>query len=122
MQFSHYMAMHIVTRITGPKHNFLGVVFASEGKAPNPQIIEMPPQGGCQHGGLVLSKVMEQVLLGVAKGNTDFQTNYVVQTIHVVSNDTGPESVYHEMARALVGETKRFEAESQRTFRKLFEK
>jgi len=119
MHFQHYGAMHSATRITGPRHNYLAVTFATEGESPEPRVIELPPQGGCEHRPLDRAKVLAAVLAGVAEANCEFGSSFAVASAQYVVNDTGPEEVYHHMAKALVGEAMRHAAEQRAGFEKL---
>jgi hypothetical protein len=114
MRFRHCGSTYSATRITGPRHNYLAITFATEARSPEPQVIELPPQGGCEHPPLDGAKVLAAVLAGVAEGNREFGASFAVATVQYVANDTGPEEVYHHMARALVEEASRHQAE-QRT-------
>jgi hypothetical protein len=64
-------------------------------------------------------KVLSAVLAGVAEGNREFGAAFAVASVEYVGNDTGPEEVYHQMARALVGEALRHQAEQRAGFEKL---
>ena len=123
MRFHHYMATHIASQITGPRHNYLAIAFAEDGVPDGvslvPLVVELPPQGGCEHRPLDANRVVSEVLAGVAEGNEEFGVRYVVESIHFFRNDTGPEEVYRSMAKALVGETKLRKAEEQAAFRNL---
>jgi len=119
MRFHHYMAMHVATLITGPRHNYLAIVFAPEGETPEPQVVELPPQAGCEHRPLDPAAILAEVLAGVAEGNAEFGVGYDVQSVQFVRNDTGPEGVYRSMARAIVGDTKRFLTEEWASFQQL---
>ncbi len=119
MRFQHYGARHVATRITGPHHNYVPVTFAAEGESPEPQIIELPPQGGCEHQPLDRVKVLAAVLAGVAEGNHESGSSFAVASVQYVANDTGPEEVYLHMAKALVGEALRDAAEERSDFEKL---
>ena len=119
MRFQHYGARHVATRITGPNHNYVAVTFAAEGESPEPQIIELPPQGGCEHQPLDRVKVLAAVLAGVAEGNHESGSSFAVASVQYVANDTGPEEVYLHLAKALVGEALRHAAEQRGGFEKL---
>ena len=122
MRFLHYGEMHSVTRITGPQHNYLAVTFATEGQSPEPQVVELPPQGGCEHRPLDRAKILASVLAGVAEGNREYGSDFVVASIQFVANDTGPEKVYQYMAKLLVEETLRHQSEQHANFERLMAK
>lgn len=111
--------MHVATRITGPRHNYLAITFDTEKSATDPVVVELPAQGGCEHRPLDTKKILEAVLEGVTQANADFDTDYVVQYVHVVKNDTGPEDVYRHMAYSIVEETKKHLEQQSQNFQKL---
>jgi hypothetical protein len=111
MHFEHNGAMHVATRITGPSHNYLAVTFAAEGESPAPRVIELPPQGDCEHRPLDGAKVLAAVLAGVAEGNRELGSSFAVASARYVADDSGPEDVYQYMARALVEEVMRHAGE-----------
>jgi hypothetical protein len=113
MQFHHYMNLHVASRITGPRHNYLAITFATEEHSEEPTIIGLPPQGGCEHRPLDAAKVLENTPLGVADGNASVGTHYRVRNVQYVTNDTGPEGVYREMARRIVEDARRQSDESR---------
>lgn len=119
MRFHHYMNLHVASRITGPRHNYLAITFATEEQSEEPAVIQLPPQGGCEHRPLDAAKVLENTLLGVADGNAFFGTHYRVLNVQYVTNDTGPESVYREMARGIVEDACRQSNESRLAFEQL---
>lgn len=110
MQFQHDMARHTVTRVTGPHHNYLAITFASPGESPQPRVVELPPQGGCEHPPLHGDAVLSSVLLGVEEGNRESGAEFTVATVEFVANDTGPVDVYRFMAKSLVTDTFRYQS------------
>ena len=105
--------MHIVTRITGPTHNWLALTFATDGRSPESQVIELPPHGGCDHGLLDRAKVLAAVLAGVADGNSESGADFIVSSARYVADDSGPEETYRYLARSIVEETLRYLAEQR---------
>lgn len=122
MRFQHYGAMHSITRITGPRHNYLAITFATEDPSPEPQVIELPPQGGCEHRALDRAKILVSVMAGVAEGNREHGSDFVVASIQFVANDTGPEEVYQDMAKLLVEETLQHQFDQRAHFENLMAK
>jgi len=108
VQFHHYLT-HTATRISGPHHNYLAIVFAAQGETPAAKVVALPPIGNTQSRSLDECSVLREVLAGVADGNSECGTNYVAKFVQFVSDDTGPESIYREMAKAIVGDTSRIQ-------------
>jgi hypothetical protein len=113
MHFRHDGSKHAVTRITGPSHNYLAITFTTENQSREPQVIELPPRGDCEHRSLDHARVLAAVFAGVAEGNREFSASFAVESLQYVANDTGPEEVYRPLARAIVEETLRHQAEQE---------
>jgi len=104
MQFGKLGAFHSVSRITGPHHNILLISFesADRGEIFDPRIEALPPVGECRHEVLDPMKILREVLVGVKEANAKFQTEFRVDGVQYVENDTRPESAYRHMAFKLV--------------------
>ena len=111
MRYHHSGAAHSVSRITGPHHNYLSVTFATENPTPDPQVVELSPKGPCEHPSLDRFRILAAVLAGVSEGNQEHGAEFIVSIVEFVANDTGPEEVYRFMAKSLVGEIMRVQAQ-----------
>ncbi len=85
--------MHIATRISHHRHNYLAIVFGTVSEKPISPITILPPQSGCDFNPLDVEKVLDAVLRGVEEGNKEFGTDYVVHGVQFVEDDTGPEGI-----------------------------
>ena len=100
MQFSRNGRWLMVSRITGPTHNLLQVDFTQTEGAPSiealPSIHAMPAKP------LEAGQVLQQVIAGVDAANRELGTSYRASAVRFVADDSRPESVYRELAFALV--------------------
>jgi hypothetical protein len=113
MQYQHNGAVHSVSRITGPHHNYLAVTFSAGDRVSEVRVTELPPRGECDHPPLDPGKVLAAVLAGVGEGNLEHGGELVVASVRYVSNDTGSEDVYRFMARSLAAEVLRHQDEER---------
>ena len=89
-----------VSRITGPRHYLLDLVFGTS--AQQPAFAFLPAIGGCSHPPLDPDGIVRAVLAGVAEANRRLGTSYAVARIGVPENDTPPVAVYGALAAAIV--------------------
>ncbi len=102
MQFVHVGSSFRVTRITGPKHNLLGIEFWEGEAAPEPPIVEtLGPEKQCRDS-LPSDEVCKNVLLGVSDANQKYGTSFAVKRIQFVPIDSPPPLTYRALAHAIV--------------------
>jgi hypothetical protein len=106
MQFQHRGNWHSISRITGPRHNYLALVLRTEGESEEATVTALPPRGRCAHSPLDSAKILAAVQAGVAEANREHGAHFFLASVEYVSNDTGPEEVYRQMARMLVANTR----------------
>ncbi len=91
---------YLATRITGPRHNLLALRFAAEGElVARPLVTDRSPTGD---GELDESTLVVAALAGVAAGNLELRTDYVVAALEYRRDDTRPESIYTDLAIEIV--------------------
>jgi hypothetical protein len=101
VQFINNAPLYKVIRITGPKHNMLGIQF-SESPMTSPPIVEAlnaEPHASVK---LAAGDVVEQVTQGVRLAEQEFGREYHVEKIQFVTTDTPPASVYKDLAIELI--------------------
>jgi hypothetical protein len=108
MQVRHCENKHIATHITGPKHNYLAITFADVTSAiAEPVLSALPPVGQCKHPPLSSAAISEAVQRGIAAANSETGASDRAILIEYVENDTGPESIFEYLAKAITLETRR---------------
>src|SRR3954466_16172368 len=99
MQFSTDGTFYNVMRITGPSHNLLGLKFADNAvSSPSIQMLRKPTGNALQP-----TEILSEVLAGVASANKQFGTEYVVDVVRFVPDDTPPATIYRHLAAQIVG-------------------
>ena len=109
MQFSRNGRWLMVSRITGPTHNVLQVDLTQVEKSPS--IEALPAIGDMPAKPLEASQVLQHVIAGVNAANRELGTSYHVGAARFIADDSRPESVYRELAWALVRRLARDEAD-----------
>ncbi len=103
MQFSRRDEFYQVSHITGPKHNFLALAIMNNRSANSaPIITSLPSVGQCLHPPLNQQQILRAVMEGVSTANTRFGTQFAVQRVQYLANDTGPEGLYGVLALKLI--------------------
>lgn len=97
-------SIYKASRITGPSHNFLGLVFSSGAEVP--LTVEALPGNDPNASGPVIVKdeVVRQVLDGVAEANRELSTGFSVAKIQYVATDTPNSSAYSDLAKRIVAD------------------
>lgn len=95
-----------IARVTGPRHNMLGLVLSDE---PFARIPDIEAAGETlANNGVSPASVLREVDRGLAGANTEFGTHYRARRIRFVADDTPAEGVYellaHEIVRNAVAE------------------
>jgi hypothetical protein len=90
-----------VVRITGPTHNLLQVRLQRAVQG-TPVCERLPPVGPAVRKALSESAIMASVLAGVALANERRGSGYAVTHIRYMPDDSGPESMYCELACGIV--------------------
>ena len=98
MQFLFDGACHRVSRITGPKHNLLGIEFDEKACVDPPSVATFHEESTPR---LNLDAVVREVAEGVRAANEELGTHFRVAAIQYVADDTPPESTYRLLAFAL---------------------
>lgn len=96
--------VHSAQRISGPRHNWLGLEFSEREISAAPRIERLAPRGECRHAPLSEDALLRFVLAGVAEANRTRGTDFHVSRIKYVANDTPPENVYARLAYKIVSE------------------
>ncbi len=100
MQFIRDGELYKVVSVTGPTHNFLGIMFGGQdGEAVEVDIMDIKPSEPKR---LVPDEVEEQVLAGVEEANGELGIGYRVKRIQFVPSDTPPVKIYRELAKQIV--------------------
>jgi len=101
MQFSRVGDCFKIARITGPRHNYLGLEFTEAAAGLQP-LIDALPAIGKRPGVLLVEAVRKNVLEGVGEANKQFGTKYVVKRIEFVVDDSSPAETYRFLAYSIV--------------------
>lgn len=101
MQFSRKGTIYRVARITGPKHNLLGIEFQNSSDLVEPIVEALPAE---QTSGVMLNaeEVASQVLAGISQANEGLGMSFKAIRIQYVPSDSGPVDVYRFLAAAIV--------------------
>ena len=99
MQLARNGRWLMVSRITGPTHNLLQMDLAATG---GPSIETLPAIGVMPATPLDADEVLRHVIAGVDAANHEFRTSYRVGAVRFVADDSRPESIYHDLAFALI--------------------
>jgi len=91
-----------VARITGPKHNFLGLTL-SGAEVPSLTVERLQvDDGGVYAGTLDEQQLVEAVRHGVTEANQQFGTHFYIAKLQYVVTDTPDPSVYSLLAQKIV--------------------
>jgi hypothetical protein len=115
MHFSRAGPWYNVSRITGPRHNFLGIKWSSSSIEQPIETHALPGKCACCRLELNADEVREQVLRGVAEGNSVHQTGFVVSGIQFFTSDSNIPDVYRFLATAIVKRLAHAEPFSEQT-------
>lgn len=89
---------YVRTWITGPTHNYLALKFGVE-----PLCVEVvPPASGtscCRP--VDPDLVRAETLRGIQDANSEFGTNYTVEVLRYVPDDTANHAVYRHLAKVI---------------------
>ena len=97
MQFSKQEDLIRVVRISGPAHNLLGLQFGDHAQAPELEELSAPGRHNLQ-----AADVAREVMAGVDEAAGELGLTLRLQRIQFVASDTGPASVYRDLASAAV--------------------
>ncbi len=87
-----------ITRVTGPKHNMLGVRFSDTHK--EMEVVDL--DFSAKQVNFSASEVKSQVQLGLADVNRELGTKYKISAIQFVGSDTKSDSIYAELVKIIV--------------------
>jgi hypothetical protein len=90
----------MVSRLTGPTHNLLQVDLTDA--TGEPSIEALPAIGAMPAKPLEANEILRRVIAGVDAANREFGTSYRVGTVRFVADDSRPESIYQDLAFALI--------------------
>jgi hypothetical protein len=96
MQYVFDGQFYKVVKVTGPRHNLLGLSF---GECAEPAVIAL---GDDKSHAIVAEEVLQQVISGVDDMNAKLGTTYLVKQIQFVLSDTPSNSIYRELAQSIV--------------------
>lgn len=93
-----------IARITGPKHNFLGLILAEQSIG-EPEVQRLGDLHASAH--LDQAEVVEQVLLGLADANAAAETQLYLHLLQFLPTDSSPATTYRLLARTIAEEAHR---------------
>jgi hypothetical protein len=99
MQFIYDGNFYKAIRVTGPKHNLLGLSFGDIDI--NAEIVALEIANG-EVESVEANDVMEQVKAGVANANMELGVDYKIVSIQYVPSDSPSKTVYAELAKEIV--------------------
>ncbi len=100
MQFVREGDLFKVISVTGPTHNYLGLMFGGQDGADiDVDVMDIKPN---EPKNLNAGEVEQQVRDGVDAANLALGTRYQVQRIQFVPSDSPPVEVYKDLAMRLV--------------------
>jgi hypothetical protein len=95
MQFIFDGRVYKAIKITGPKHNLLGLVIDNKNHSTKCEIICLEDKS--KEININSVEVMAQVLEGIEEINNQFGLNYAVRQIQFIPADTPSKTVYKEL-------------------------
>jgi len=102
MQFQQKKSIYSVTRITGPQHNLLQfkVPISGEMGLEKPPINELKSPSNCEPL-LIPKQVRKHIRSGLSRARAELGKLPAINEIRFLVSDTGPESIYDELAYTL---------------------
>jgi len=97
MQYIYDGEFYKAVKISGPKHNLLGISF---GMCDCPKILSLNKKS--DESLIDENDVLSQVKNGIEKINEELGAEYSVSQIQFVSSDTPSEVIYDELAQEIV--------------------
>ncbi|GAB2554672.1 hypothetical protein [Rhodanobacter koreensis] len=101
MKFVNDAPLFKLSRITGPKHNFLGLQFADAPLIGEP-VVERLSVSAAEKECLSDSEIVEQVKLGLTEARSFCKGSYWLEKIQYVPSDSPPVEVYKELAMEII--------------------
>ena len=100
MNVVKHEGIYKASRITGPKHNFLGLAVTPDAP-PCIQCVQrrMPGDGTCE---IDEARLMSAVSEGVSRANRELRSPLFVEQIEYVPTDTPDYGAYIELAKSIV--------------------
>jgi len=98
MQYAFDGEFYKVARITGPKHNMLGVRFSDL----NSEIEVFNLDSSGKQANFSANEVKNQVQLGLVEVNLELGTNHKISAIQFIGSDTESDSIYVELVKEIV--------------------
>jgi hypothetical protein len=102
MLFSKYEEFYQAAYITGPTHNFLGLSFTNSMIADIEMIICRLPDNYNENNRLDINEVKAHVLLGLEHANNELGTNYKIDAIKFLINDSNRLKYYSLLSYHIV--------------------
>ena len=101
MQFIDTAPLYKLIRITGPKHNLLGLWLASGPTEREPEVdaVVLNPNEPAR---LNAREIVEQVMRGVADACRELHQPYYIDKIQYVTGDTPPVEIYRWLAAQIL--------------------
>lgn len=93
--------MYKASRISGPKHNYLGIVVTEDVRV-TPNVVERTLNVEQQPSCIDKERLVTAVSGGVREGNREYGSAYHIEVIEFVSSDTPDYDIYTMMAKAIV--------------------
>ena len=101
MKFIDKSPLYQIIRITGPKHNLLGIQL-SEHPPQKPLTIEILNRDAKDSDPLHGNGVAEQVMLGIEQASSMYGRPYFVEKIQYLTTDSPPISIYKELTLEII--------------------
>ena len=101
MKFVNDAPLFKISRITGPKHNFLGLQFVKAPLVGEP-VVERLSVSKAEKEHLSDSEVVAQVKIGLAEARSFCKGSYWLEKIQYVPSDSPPVEVYKELAVEII--------------------
>lgn len=100
MQFVDNAPLYRLIRITGPRHNLLGLELASGPTEREPELEVLDP--GAAQARLDGREVARQVMRGIEDACTELGCEYYVERIQYLAGDSLPTETYRSLASELI--------------------
>lgn len=98
MRVTFVDGMYKASRITGPKHNYLGISFAAK----KPKDLDVLPRKlGSEEPSIVEGRLVDAVLAGLKAANQSNGVCLTPETIEYVSSDTPDYAAYFDLANMI---------------------
>jgi hypothetical protein len=105
MEYRHDGEWRQLARVTGPRHNWLGLLLTTRKLKAQPQVEAVGAESDAE--GINADDVLAQVSRGIEQANTELGTAFSVKGVRFVRSDTPSDGIYEYLAQSIAREAAR---------------